>query len=76
MITMSRKRQNLIPYGPVGRLIEDAGASRVSHDAKVSLSNYLENYSEKIANLAKDYAEHRKQSTIKGVDIKLAVKNL
>jgi len=72
--TMARK--NIIPYEPVGRLIEDCGAERVSQDAKIALADHLEEYAVKLGKLAVKYANHANRKTVTDEDIILAEKNL
>jgi histone H3/H4 len=70
------KRQNIIPYEPVGRIIEATGVERVSHDAKVALADYLTEYALKLGKLAVKYASHAGRTTVSDKDIKLAEKYL
>jgi DNA-binding protein len=70
------KRKNIIPYIPVGKLMEQHGAERVSHDAKVALAEYLEEYALQIGMLALKYAKHAGRETVIDKDIILASKNL
>jgi histone H3/H4 len=69
------KRNNVLPYEPVGRLIEGAGAARVSQDAKVALVEHLTKYATQIGKLAVKYASHANRTTVTAEDIKLAEKN-
>ena len=52
------------------------GAERVSHEARVALAEYLEEYAIKIGKLAVKYAEHAGRTTVMDKDILLAEKNL
>mgnify|MGYP003990169701 FL=1 len=70
------KGKNIIPYEPVGQIMEESGAIRVSNEAKVILANHLEEYALKLGALAAKYAKHAKRTTILDKDIKLAYKNL
>ncbi|MCC7554210.1 MAG: histone family protein [Methanobacteriaceae archaeon] len=65
-----------IPKAPVGRIMKEAGAERISEDAKDELTMYLEEVAEKVTIEAKKAAEFAKRKTIKAEDIKLAIKNL
>lgn len=70
------KRKNIIPYEPIGEIMEQFGAQRVSKEAKVVMSEYLEEYVIKLGKLAVKYAAHAGRTTITGKDIQLAEKNL
>ena len=70
------KRDNTIPYEPVGRLIEKAGAQRVAQHAKVALTDYLTEYALELGALAVKYAEHAGRKTVTDADITLARKNI
>ncbi len=69
-------RQNIIPYEPVGRIMQKATGMRVSYEAKVFLAEYLEEHAIKIGKLAVKYAEHAHRITVTDKDIALAEKNL
>ena len=70
-LTMA-KRENIIPYEPVGRLIEAAGAERVSSGAKAELAEYLTGYAMELGKLAARYAAHAGRTTVTDKDIRLA----
>ncbi|MBN2368457.1 histone family protein [Candidatus Woesearchaeota archaeon] len=69
------KRENIIPFEPVGRLIQDSGAERVSQDAKAAMADFLTEYALKIGELAVKYARHAGRNTVTEKDIRLAEKN-
>jgi len=65
-----------IPMAPIGRIIKDAGAERVSEDAKVALNEYLEEQATTVSREAIKLAAMAKRKTVKADDIELAIKNL
>ena len=65
-----------IPKAPIARIIKDAGAERVSEDAKAELAAYVEEVAREVAVEANTVAKIAKRKTIKADDIKLAIKNL
>ena len=65
-----------IPKAPIARIIKDAGAERVSKDAKDALADYVEEVARNVAIEAKNVAKIAKRKTVKADDIKLAIKNL
>ena len=68
--------KNELPLAPVGRIVKNAGAERVSEDAKAELAEYLEEVARDVAIEANNVAKIAKRKTIKPEDIKLAIKNL
>ena len=65
-----------LPLTPLGRIIKSGGAERVSEDAKIALSEYLENVSAESALLALENSEAEGRKTLKSEDIDVAYKNL
>ncbi len=65
-----------IPKAPIARIIKEAGAERVSEDAKAELAAYVEQVARDVAVEANKVAKIAKRKTIKADDIKLAIKNL
>jgi DNA-binding protein len=65
-----------IPIAPIGRIIKNAGAKRVSEDAKEALGKVLEQWAEEVSIQAVKLAKHAGRVTVKASDIEIAVKVL
>ena len=70
------KRENTLPYSPIGQFLQEETQKRISHSAKVEVEKVLDEMCEKIITLANTLCEHSKRSTLKGQDIELAYKQL
>jgi histone H3/H4 len=62
------------PLYPLEQLARKAGAERVSHEALVAMRDTLLEISDKIASDSVAIARHTGRVTVKGEDIKLAVR--
>lgn len=70
------KRENILPFAPIGKLIQDASGKRVSKDAKVTSANILEEVTGKLIHKAKLLAENSGRKTIKSKDLNLAFQQI
>ena len=66
--------EKIIPLAAMEKLLKKCGAARVSEEAKEAMKEVLENYGEQIGEKAIRLAQHSGRKTVKGVDIKLAIK--
>lgn len=69
---MSEKK--ILPLAAMEKLLKKCGAARVSENAKEAMKEVLEDYGEQIGQKAVRVAQHSGRKTVKGADIKLALK--
>ncbi len=65
-----------LPIAPVGRIIKNAGAQRVSYGAEYELARILELYGDEIVKRAISLGKHSGRKTVKASDINLVVNNI
>lgn len=70
------KRENILPFAPIGKLIQETTGKRVSKDAKETGAKILEELTEKIMKKAILLADHSGRKTVKSKDIILAYHQL
>jgi len=70
---MARKT-SLIPKAPVGRILMNCGAKRVSADAIDTFVDVMTDIAEQISEQAVRIAKHSGRKTVQEGDIKLAAK--
>ncbi len=62
-----------LPIAPVGRILKNAGAERVSEDAVNTLAKFLEEKGDEISREAVKVAKHAGRKTVKAADIEMSV---
>lgn len=63
-----------LPIAPIDRLIRNAGADRVSEDAREAMAEELEEWAQSVARKAMEVARHAGRKTVKAEDVKLALR--
>ena len=70
-----QRQANLVPKAPVARILQQAGAKRVSADAVDAFADVIQELAESIAEQAAKIAKHSGRKTVQEGDIKLAAKS-
>lgn len=71
---MPKTREHVIPLAIAERILKNAGAQRVSEEAKVAFSDILREIAEDIGNQASRISKHAGRKTVQEEDIKLAAR--
>ena len=71
---MPKTREHVIPLAIAERILKNAGAQRVSEEAKVAFSDILKEIAEEIGNHSAAISKHAGRKTVQEEDIKLAAK--
>lgn len=66
--------KKFLPLAAMEKLLKNCGAPRVSEDAKEAMREALEDYAEKVGEMAVKISQHSGRKTVKSGDIKLALK--
>lgn len=69
-------RVRYLPLAPIGRIIRDTGAERVSDAAVEALERAMEKFAKEVSAQAVSLAKHANRKTVSGEDIDLAVKTV
>ena len=69
-------RKNTLPYTPIGEFMAQETGKRISQSAKIEVERILDGICERVIPLANTISQHSRRSTLKGVDIELAYKQI
>lgn len=67
--------KKILPLAAMEKILKNSGATRISENAKEALKEALEDIGEDISVDAIRFAHHTGRKTVKGGDIKLAMKS-
>ena len=68
------RKVSTIPKAPVGRMLMNAGAKRVSQDAVDTFTEILMQEAERVARKSAEISKHAGRKTVHEGDVKLAAK--
>ncbi|MFC1728268.1 histone [Nanoarchaeota archaeon] len=71
---MAQRKVSIIPKAPVGRILMNAGAKRVSADAINAFADVIEGLARDVAEKAAQIAKHSGRKTVQEGDIKIAAR--
>ncbi|NQU78893.1 NFYB/HAP3 family transcription factor subunit [Candidatus Woesearchaeota archaeon] len=71
---MPKTREHIIPLAIAERILKNAGAQRVSEEAKIAFSDILREIAEDIGTQASRISKHAGRKTVQDEDIKLAAR--
>ena len=71
---MGQRQSTIIPKAPVGRILMQAGAKRVSADAVNAFVDVLEKIATEVGVQSVKIAKHSGRKTVNGEDIRLAAR--
>lgn len=71
---VSSMDKHRLSLNSMGNILRDAGAERVSQDAKENLREYLESHAVDVAELALTFTKHADRTTVQGEDILSSLK--
>ncbi|RLG46771.1 MAG: histone [Thermoproteota archaeon] len=71
-----KKAVKHLPLAPIYRIIKDAGAERVSDEARVRLAYHMERFATAVSKRAVELAKHAKRKTVTRDDIEMAVESV
>jgi len=71
---MAQRKTSIVPKAPVARILQNAGAKRVSADAVDAFADVIQQIAEDIASQAAKIAKHSGRKTVQEGDVKLAAR--
>jgi histone H3/H4 len=62
-----------LPIAPIGRIMKNAGAHRVSDDARNVVARYVEEDVQKVTSYSVKLAKHAGRKTVNAADVQYAI---